>query len=64
MKIMLRISPSHVDSQKHTATTEDLGVTIEDWGRMSEEDKETMLRQYVYGLPEQPYWDLDSWEES
>ncbi len=42
---------------------EQLGLTEEQWGEMSDLDKQAAIQEAVFDLPEQPYWVVDSFSE-
>lgn len=62
MKILLTLGASETTTVK-SLTTDDIGITDEEWLLMDNLQKEEALQAYVYDLPEQPYWVLDNFDE-
>lgn len=63
MTITIRMSVSEV-SKSETVDLEELGFDDEDaWKAASDEEKSKAVRDFVFALPEQPYWMDDSYEE-
>lgn len=42
---------------------EDLGLSIEEWNELNQEEKNDILNDWCCNLPEQPYWYLDKFKE-
>lgn len=42
----------------------DLGITDGEWQMMNEEQRMDVIKNALEELPEQPYWTLDSFEQS
>lgn len=56
MKYSLSLKPSDDYKDIIVDVKEHLGYTQEEWENFSERNKEDILEEYCYNLPEQPYW--------
>jgi predicted protein tyrosine phosphatase len=63
MKISVKISVSERD-RSLTITLSDIGATDEEWALLSEIEKRDLVMQYVDSMPDQPVWELDSFDET
>ena len=63
MKISVKISVSARD-RSLTITLSDIGATDEEWALLSEIEKRDLVMQYVDSMPDQPFWELDSFDET
>lgn len=63
MRIRVKLAASQNTSHE-TFDLEDLNCTLEEWNAMSEEDKNDLLQESANELREQPYWCVDSFDES
>ena len=63
MKISVKISVSERD-RSLTITLSDIGATDEEWALLSEIEKRDLVMQYVVSMPVQPFWELDSFDET
>ena len=62
MKISVKLGVSQ-NLDYRTFDLDDLGVTEQDWNEMTELEKEEFLQKEVFGLPDQPYWMVESFDE-
>lgn len=62
MKIKLKIGVSD-SSTMRIVEPADFGMTDEGWNRLDAAGKEILLNDWISGIPEQPYWTLDSYHE-
>lgn len=62
MKILLTLGASETTTVK-SLTTDDIGITDEEWLLMDNSQKEEALKAYVFDLHDQPYWVLDNFDE-
>lgn len=63
MEISVKISVSERD-RSLTITLSDIGATDEEWALLSEIEKRDLVMQYVDSMPDQPFWELDSFDET
>ena len=63
MKISVKISVSERD-RSLTITLSDIGATDEEWALLSEIEKRDLVMQYVDSMPDQPFWELDFFDET
>jgi len=61
MKIKIKLEVSD-DKRTEYVTIDDLGLTNEEWGNLSEEEKFSCIQGYCDSI-EQPYWAVDTFEE-
>ena len=62
MKIKLKLSAS-VAEKTESVTIEELGFTSVEWKKLSEEERNLEVFNFICNLPDQPYWEIDSQEE-
>ncbi len=62
MKVSVKLEASQ-NSSSHTFNLNELDVTQEDWEQMSDKEKHDTIEKAVFGLPEQPFWMVDSYTE-
>lgn len=60
ISVKLEVSESN---GHHTFDLDDLGVTKQEWDKMSESEKHDTVEKAVFDLPEQPYWMVGSFDE-
>lgn len=63
MMIRIELGASVTTSVEYVKC-EDLGVTELEWSGFNDEYKKEVLTEYINSLNDQPYWMLDSFEES
>ena len=63
MELSVKISVSERD-RSLTITLSDIGATDEEWALLSEIEKRDLVMQYVDSMPDQPFWELDSFDET
>ncbi len=61
MKIYVKLEASETTSHARF-DLEDLNVTEKEWNDMPFEEKQELVKNAVYDLPDQPYWSLESFE--
>lgn len=61
-KVLVNLEVSQ-NQDFRTFDLDDLGVSEQDWNEMSESEKNVVIQNAVFDLPEQPYWMVDSFEE-
>lgn len=62
MKISVKLEASESNSHR-TFDLDDLGITEYEWEEMSGSKKNNIIKQAVFGLLEQPYWMIASFDE-
>lgn len=62
MKISVKLEASQ-KSSSHTFNLNELDVTQEEWEQMNESERNSTIEKAVFGLPEQPFWMVDSYTE-
>lgn len=62
MKVSVKLEASQ-NSSSHTFNLNELDVTQEEWEEMSDKEKHSIIEKAVFGLPEQPFWMVDSYTE-
>ena len=62
MKINVKISVSE-RNRSLKMTLSDIGATAEEWALLSESEKQDLVMQYVDNMPDQPFLELDSFDE-
>ncbi len=62
MRIKVRMEASERMSF-WTFDLEDLNVTQEEWDNLSKDEQQALLQDSLNGLPEQPYWMVDTYTE-
>ena len=63
MKIEVSLGVSN-NKDTCTFTLDELGFTKLEWDNMSDDEKKEAIQAQVFELSDQPYWMLDSFEET
>ena len=61
-KYFVKLETSSTVSSE-TISLEDMNISEDEWEQLTDEEKESKLQECVDGLPEQPYWVIDTWQE-
>lgn len=62
MRIRVNLSVSESYSTWKFSLAE-LNYSEEEWKELSEDERREAIEEWVDGLPEQPYWTLDNFQE-
>jgi len=62
MKISVKLTAS-VTAASRSFTIEQLDIQEDEWNQLNDEERQEKIKQAVYDLPDQPFWELDSWVE-
>ena len=63
MKISVTVEVSQ-EKDHYTFDLSDFGLNESEWNALPEEEKEEIIREEVYSLPDQPYWMIGAWSEN
>lgn len=62
MSVKVRLEASQ-NNDVVTLSFDQLGVSKEDWDKMSKELKEELLQEVIDDMPSQPYWMVGSFND-
>lgn len=62
MTIQVKLEVSETSGYREL-DLDDLGLTKEEWENMNGSEKFNAIKDFVFELPEQPYWCVDSFNE-
>lgn len=63
MRIKASLCPSTDEDKTVTISLEDLGFTEQEWNELEEHEQQEAIVTYVDDMPNQPYWEVEGWEE-
>lgn len=64
MKIKARVEVSETRGYRTFDVKNDFGLTNEEWDKLPDNEKSKIIDDAVFALPDQPYWLVDSFEET